>query len=179
MGSHTIGGTRAVLGQLRVLVRALRLSARESEKKLGVSGAQLLVLQSLADIGAASIGELAKATHTDQSSVSVVVTRLSEAKLVSRRPSREDSRRVDVKLTAAGRALLGRAPETPQQRMVRALEAMPKKRRDDLAASLAHLAREAGLDRSEDVLRGGRSVGTAPSITLRTMFGRGATRSRI
>lgn len=147
MGSHT-NAVQEVLDPLRVLVRALRLSGREAERALGISGAQLFVLQSLSEIGAASINELAAATHTDQSSVSVVVRRLVDASLVSRRPSTTDSRRVEVKLTARGRKLLLSAPETAQSRIVSALESMPAARRSELAASLATLASATGLEGS-------------------------------
>ncbi|MDB4947193.1 MAG: transcriptional regulator, MarR family [Labilithrix sp.] len=145
MGSHRIGGVQAVLDPLRVLVRALRLSGREAEKELGVTGAQLFVLQSLRQLEAASINDLAAATHTDQSSVSVVVRRLADAGLVTRRTSELDARRVEVRLTAAGKRLLVQAPETAQSRIVRALAEMSAARRDELAAALAELAAATGL----------------------------------
>ncbi len=146
MGSHTSGSTRHVMDQLRILVRALRISSREAEKRLGISGAQLFVLETLNEIGPSSINALAAATHTDQSSVSVVVSRLVEARLVTRRTSKVDSRRVEARLTAAGRTVLEGAPETPQARIVRALEALPEKRRSSLAMALANVAALAGLE---------------------------------
>src|ERR1019366_5949434 len=67
---------RSVMDALRRVVRDLRLSARDAERSAGISGAQLFVLQSLAEEPASSLNVLADRTLTDQSSVSVVVNRL-------------------------------------------------------------------------------------------------------
>ncbi len=88
----------AAMNAIRRIVRVLRLSSRAAEKALGVSGAQLFVLQQLAD-GAASaapsIAQLADMTATDPSSVSVVVSRLVARGLAARRSSRADARRAE------------------------------------------------------------------------------------
>jgi DNA-binding MarR family transcriptional regulator len=112
---------RAVMNGLRKIVRGLRLSAREAERTAGISGAQLFVLQSLSEEAAPSLNELSERTSTDQSSVSVVVRRLVDQGLVERRPSTEDARRVELRLTAAGKKLVRRCPEPTQARLVSAL----------------------------------------------------------
>src|SRR4051812_1869861 len=85
-----------VAGSLRRIVRAVRVSSHTAEEKLGISGARLFVLQQLAEHPAASLSELAALTLTDQSSVSVVVTRLVESGLVARKTSAEDRRRLEL-----------------------------------------------------------------------------------
>src|SRR5262249_54251271 len=94
---------RAVMDALRRIVRALRISARAAEGRLGISGAQLFVLHQLANGGASSIDELAARTHTHQSSVSVVVSRLADRGLAVRRTAPDDARRTAIALTSAGR----------------------------------------------------------------------------
>ena len=64
-----------VIDSIRLLVKALRDSGRDAEQKLGITSAQLYVLQALRD-HPASINELAARTCTHQSSVSMVVARL-------------------------------------------------------------------------------------------------------
>lgn len=130
---------RLILNNLRLLVRDLRLSARDAEKRLGVSGAQLFVLQCLGRDEVLSMNELAERTHTDQSSVSVVVSRLVERELVQRSPSPEDARRAEVRLTPSGRKLVRSAPEATQVRLSQALAAMTLDARDGLAGGLAEL----------------------------------------
>ncbi|SRR6266545_93984 len=137
---------RAVMDCFRHVVRTLRVSARGAEKRLGVSGAQLFVLQKLAESGSLSVGELAERTATDQSSVSVVVSRLTARKFVACRPGKSDSRRVEVRLTMGGRRLLRRAPRATQIELIDALGRLPRATRRALARSLQALVREIGSE---------------------------------
>src|SRR5882724_8768279 len=107
-----------VLNALRVIVQALRVSSRAAEKHVGMSGAQLFVLQKLLEAPDLSLNELAIQTHTHQSSVSVVVGKLVEQKLVSRERSEEDGRQLVLRLTAQGQKRLERAPETAQDQLL-------------------------------------------------------------
>jgi DNA-binding MarR family transcriptional regulator len=133
---------------LRRVVRGLRLTARDAERSAGISGAQLFVLQSLAEERASSLNDLADRTLTDQSSVSVVVRRLAERKLVARTASEEDARRIELSLTAAGRRLLARCPEPTQVRLVAALRRLEPTELAGLTAGLAALVREMGIEDS-------------------------------
>ncbi|HVZ71455.1 MAG TPA: MarR family transcriptional regulator, partial [Polyangia bacterium] len=99
------GSTRAVLDGVRHLVRTLRESSREAERAVGVSAAQLFVLQRLSGGGPLSVNELAARTLTHQSSVSVVVAKLARRGLVARARAADDARRLEVTLTPAGRAV--------------------------------------------------------------------------
>src|SRR3954466_4342580 len=101
---------REVLNSLRQIVRSLRVSSRTAEQRVGLSGAQLFVLQCLARHSPCSVNELAVRTATDQSSVSVVVSRLVAGGHVRRVPSKVDRRRVELTLTKSGLALLESAP---------------------------------------------------------------------
>src|ERR1700710_363682 len=117
---------REVLNALRRIVRSLRVSSRTAEQRVGLSGAQLFVLQCLARQSPCSVNELAARTATDQSSVSVVVSRLVARGHVRRAPSKLDRRRVELTLTPSGRALLAAAPEAAQGRLLGALTQLPK-----------------------------------------------------
>lgn len=134
----------AALDALRRIVRYLRLADREVEHACGVSVAQLFVLRQLADTPALSLGELADRTLTDQSSVSTVVARLVERDLVTRKPSAEDRRRAELRLTARGRRLARSAPRSPQEQMIGAIRAMTPARRAALVRSLEGLATAVG-----------------------------------
>ncbi|HSR98617.1 MAG TPA: MarR family transcriptional regulator, partial [Kofleriaceae bacterium] len=88
-----------VLNGLRRITQALRLSSSVVQDTLGITGAQLFVLHQVAESPGASLRELAERTATDQSSVSVVVSRLVEAGHVARRTSDADARRTELTLT--------------------------------------------------------------------------------
>lgn len=129
---------------LRRIVRNLRQSARAAEDRLGISAAQLFVLHEVGRGARLSINELAERTLTDQSSVSVVVKRLAEKRLVERQPSAEDARRTEVMLTSKGRALLRNAPEATQVELIAGLERLEPADRASLARLLTELV--AGLE---------------------------------
>lgn len=136
---------RVVMDALRRIVRDLRLSAREAERSAGISGAQLFVLQALAEEPAASLNDLADRTLTDQSSVSVVVKRLADRKLVARKPSAVDARRVELSLTAAGRRLLARCPEPTQARLLGALRRLSPADLAKLTGGLSAVVEQMGI----------------------------------
>jgi DNA-binding MarR family transcriptional regulator len=133
------------MDDLRKIVRGLRLSARAAERTAGISGAQLFVLQVLSEVRAPSLNDLAERTCTDQSSVSVVVRRLVDRRLVTRRPSAADARRVELRLTPAGRALVKRCPEPTQARLLTGLMRLTEGDLRALRAGLAALVREVGM----------------------------------
>ena len=137
-------GATAALVELRRVVRALRLADRKVENATGVSVAQLFVMHQLADVPALSIAELADRALTDQSSVSTVVARLVERKLVSRKQASRDRRRVELRLTPAGHKLVLAAPPVPQARMIDALRAMSPAQRAEIVRSLRALTTAIG-----------------------------------
>jgi DNA-binding MarR family transcriptional regulator len=140
---------REVLDSIRRIIRLLRVTSRDAERKVGLSGAQLFVLHKLTEAEMLSVNELAQRTHTHQSSVSVVVQSLVDKGLVSRTRAQDDARRLEVTLTAAARPLLRKAPDAAQDRLIEAIEKLPPAARGQLAKSLARLVEEAGLGDEE------------------------------
>jgi DNA-binding MarR family transcriptional regulator len=151
MGNHTIPtagsssliadvATREALDAIRRIVRVLRESSRATERSVGLSTAQLFVLQRLGGTANLSVNELAARTFTHQSSVSVVVSKLVARGLVVRRISPEDGRRVEVGLTSAGRTLLKRSPGgAAQDRLIAGIQSLGAVARRALAGSLKEL----------------------------------------
>ena len=124
------------MNAVRSVVRALRLNTRSIEGKLGISLAQLFVLQQLVDKPAESLNELAERTATHQSSVSVVVRRLVDRGLVTRVASEADRRRVHIALTPAGAAMVRGAPPTVQSDLMHGMSRMTPDQRATLAELL-------------------------------------------
>ena len=136
---------KEIMDSVRRIVQALRTSHRAAGS-MKLTGAQLFVIASLgAGEGPLSVGELARRTRTDQSTVSVVVSRLVEKGLIKRGTSSRDSRRVELSLTAKGRALQKRAPTTvPQQKLARALEHLPPRDAATLSKLLMGIVADMG-----------------------------------
>ena len=100
-----------MLDAVRRIVQTLRESSRAAEKAVGLSGAQLFVLQTLAEAPGLSLNELAARTHTHQSSVSTVVVAAGRARAGAARRRRPATRAaLELRLSAAGAPAVGRAP---------------------------------------------------------------------
>lgn len=145
--------TRAqVMGSLRSLINTLGRSARRVEHRTGLTNAQLFILRQLGREEGLSINELAARAMTQQSAVSLVVSRLARRGLVRRRRSTADARRAIVTLTPEGRRLLRTAPEPPTSRLLGALATLDDEDVDGLAVGLRALAHALGTDSSAPAL---------------------------
>ena len=144
-GSDEMNDLARSMDAVRGIVRALRINTRQIELKIGISLAQLFVLQQVAERPAESLNDLAERTATHQSSVSVVVRRLVDRGLVSRRSSAIDKRRVQIALTPAGQKLLLDAPRTISGRLLAALEQFSPTEQRQLADLLDAWINNAGI----------------------------------
>jgi DNA-binding MarR family transcriptional regulator len=131
---------------LRRVVRFLRLADRQAETAVGLSGAQLFVLQTLAREPAGSLAELAERTLTDQSSVSTVVSKLVARRLVARTAAKGDRRRAELRLTTAGEQAARTSPRVPQARIAEVVRSMPPAQRTQLVGSLEGLVAAIGAN---------------------------------
>jgi DNA-binding MarR family transcriptional regulator len=147
MGTHTSAAddVRRVLDSIRQIVQALRLSATDAQRSLSLSAAQLFVLHKLGGGEGISMNELARRTHTHQSSVSVVVQRLVEKRLVRRQRSAADGRQVELQLTAAGLRKLRVAPQAAQDALIESLMKMGRRNQRELARLLEEFAQGTGM----------------------------------
>ncbi|MCB0308390.1 MAG: MarR family transcriptional regulator [Bdellovibrionales bacterium] len=137
---------RDILDAIRRILRSLRESSRHAENELGLSGAQLLVLQFLKDGKPLSINELAERTQTHQSSVSIVVTKLVDGKLVKRQTSAEDGRKVEIILTSAGTRLLEmKSSKLAHEKLFSAISELPISKQKQLATLLTQVVEASGF----------------------------------
>jgi len=133
------------LDALRRVVRALRLAASDAERVAGVTAAQLFVLARVASLPGQSLSELARHTMTDRTSVAAVVERLAKRRLVRRRRSAGDQRRVEIYPTPRGAAKVAAAPHAPTTRVLDAMSMIAPRDLRGLAVGLTQLADAMGL----------------------------------
>ena len=149
MGSHALSpasrDAASVMVALRRIVRLFRLADREAESQYGLSAAQVFVLHVLLQEPAMSLAEVAARTMTDQSSVSTVVAKLVDKKLVSKKPA-TDRRRAELRLTAKGERIVRTAPRLPQVIALDVIAAMPPKQRAQLVRSFESFASAIGAN---------------------------------
>jgi DNA-binding MarR family transcriptional regulator len=91
------------------------------------------------------VNELADATFTHQSTVSVVVGRLVRDGLVARRPARKDGRRIELSLTPKGWRAYERSPRAAQNEVARAIQSLPAAKRRAFGKTFHDLMSEAGF----------------------------------
>ena len=141
------GEAERAMTALRRLVRALRVSTASVQRRSGISGAQLFVLQALVERPGQSVQDLVARTLTTQSTVSEVVARLVARGLVARQAAADDRRRAVLRPTAAGRALVETSPAAVQTALIEGLRRLAPRTRTALAAGLERWLAAAGLDR--------------------------------
>ncbi|MFC6856247.1 MarR family winged helix-turn-helix transcriptional regulator [Marivibrio halodurans] len=95
---------------IRRVLRATDSHAKALGRATNLTTSQLLVLQSIADSGEMTVGEIAAEVKLAQASVTTIVDRLQQDGLVRRTRGDTDKRKVYVSVTEEGFALLKRAP---------------------------------------------------------------------
>ena len=134
------------LDSIRRIVRSLRRYSKSTEKTLGLTTTQIFVLQKLAGSKKAlSINELAEATLTHQSTVSVVVSKLVDRHLIERIASKTDSRSVELTISKEGLRLLSKSPPSMQEQLMTGFSQMNDQERRGLLVGLQSLIQNSGL----------------------------------
>ncbi|MDH3280391.1 MAG: MarR family winged helix-turn-helix transcriptional regulator [Gammaproteobacteria bacterium] len=108
--------SQTALIALRRILRVTELNTRRLADQSELTTSQLLVMQHVAQTTKVLPSTIAKAVDLKQATVTVLVNKLEEAGLVTRRRDTEDRRRVWVELTDAGQAALDRSPDLLQNR---------------------------------------------------------------
>jgi len=136
-----------VLRQFRIVIRSIKRHYQWVERRCGVSGAQLWAMERIAARNGLAPGDLARELAIHPSTASNLLARLEELKLVERRRLHADQRRVQLYLTAKGRAVMAKAPRPLKGVLQQALADMPSAHLATLHEGLEELL---GLMRSRD-----------------------------
>jgi DNA-binding MarR family transcriptional regulator len=125
-----------ILRSLRRIIRAVDLYSRKLMAEHGLSGPQLLCLKQLAKQGELLSGALAKGMSLSPATVTGILDRLESRGLVVRERRIEDKRTVVVRLTVAGRKLIGQAPSPLQDDFLVKLRSLPERRQASICRTL-------------------------------------------
>ena len=130
----------AVLIALRKVIRATDLHSKYLAKNTGLTTAQLLILQSIQNMGEVSIGEISKKISLSQATVTSILDRLADKGLVYRERSTEDKRKVHAYLTEDAVALIKDAPAPLQEQFTKQFEALNDWEQSMMISSLQRIA---------------------------------------
>lgn len=99
-----------VLRQFRVVFNAVKTHFRNVEREAGIGGAQVWALSIIEQQPGIGVSELARVLDIHQSTASNLVKTLLERSLVETSRDGPDRRAVALRIGAAGRAVLDKAP---------------------------------------------------------------------
>lgn len=100
-----------VLQKMRIVIRAAQRHSLWIEKQCGVNGAQLWIMQELADTPGLRVGQITARLAIQQATTSNLLDTLVRKGYVSKARDREDARVVKLHLSEQGHALLQAAPK--------------------------------------------------------------------
>jgi DNA-binding MarR family transcriptional regulator len=128
-----------VIIALRRVIRAVDLHSRDLAASHGLTGPQALLMKALQH-GKLSAGELASRVSLSQGTVTDILNRLEKRGTIMRLRDASDRRRVLVKLTPRGRALLEESPPLLQERFIQRFSRLEEWEQTQLLASLQRIA---------------------------------------
>ncbi len=115
-----------VLKKFRVIYGSVRQHFRDVEQTCGVTGSQLWILQEVSKTPGLGVSELAERLSIHQSTCSQLVEKLVTRGLIDKERSKEDQRRVGLRLSGEAVKILKNAPGPAEGILPEALQALPE-----------------------------------------------------
>jgi len=131
-----------VLKKFRIIYGSVRQHFHDVERTCGVSGSQLWVMQELANTSGIGVSELAERLSIHQSTCSQLVEKLVARKLIDKERSKEDQRRVGLRLTETAVNLIKNAPGPSEGVLPEALSALPLEAMQALNSALGNVVEQ-------------------------------------
>lgn len=106
---------RDLLVSMRKIIQAIDIHSRTLNKRFGLTGPQLVVLQEIFQKGQVSITPLSRATSLSQATVTDITKRLEAKGFIARKKREDDRRAVNLFLTDAGTVMMKDLPSPLQE----------------------------------------------------------------
>ncbi len=116
---------QGVVNALRRITKAIHEFSKAVDREFGITGPQLWAMRTINELGGCSAGDLAARLCVHPSTITGVIQRLEDKRLIDRQKREDDRRAVVLTLTPAGKKLLERAPHPAQGQLVGALSQFP------------------------------------------------------
>ena len=107
---------RDLLISVRQIIQAIDIHSRMLNKRFGLTGPQLIVLQEISNHGQISITPLSKATSLSQATVTDITKRLEAKGYIGRKKRDDDRRSVSLFLTETGEETIRNLPPLLQEK---------------------------------------------------------------
>lgn len=129
-----------LLVSIRRIIRATDLYSKHLSKTVGLTAPQLMLLQTVHDLGAVAISRLSAEMSLSQATVTTIVDRLEARGLVCRRRSETDKRVVNALLTPGGEEVLSSAPRPLQDTFSARFQALESWEKSMIVAAMERVA---------------------------------------
>jgi len=145
-GSIPLDDIAAVVQAFRRITKSIHEFSKAVDREFGITGPQLWAMMTIEELETCSAGDLAERLFVHPSTITGVIQRLEEKRLIDRSRRPDDRRAVMLSLTPAGKKLLHRAPSRTPGHLVKALETMPRDQVGDLRLRLEALVDQMHID---------------------------------
>lgn len=127
-----------------IALRQIQRKTEQASKKLaaqaGLTPSQLLVMQILKERGETAVGEIAQLTQLKHATITTLVDKLEDRRMISRRRCEQDRRRVWLKLLPGGETAMTAAPDLLQETFQTRFENLPDWHQAMLVSALERVA---------------------------------------
>lgn len=155
--SHSVSDN--VMIALRKIIRAIDMNSKQLVKRVGLTGPQLVILHEISIVGEVTAGELARAVSLSQATVTGILERMEKRRLLTRRRSDFDKRRIMVRITKNGKNVLKEAPPLMQEEFVERFSGLQEWEQTMILSSLQRLVS----------LMGAKAIQAAPFLATSTI----------
>ncbi len=129
-----------VLISLRRIIRATDLQSKRMVKSCGLTIPQVMVLRAIYSLGDVTVKRISDDVSLSQATVTTILNRLEDKKLVERVRSQLDKRVVNARLTEQGREVLAAAPPLLHEKFIQRFEALEEWEKTQVLSSLQRVA---------------------------------------
>jgi DNA-binding MarR family transcriptional regulator len=129
-----------VLISLRRIIRATDLQSKRIMKVCGLTIPQVMVLRSIETLGDVTVKRISDNVSLSQATVTTILNRLEERKLVERVRSNIDKRIVNARLTTDGKEVLKTVPPLFHEEFMLQFDALTVDAQNTILTSLQHVA---------------------------------------
>jgi len=129
-----------VLVHLRRIIRATDLQSKRIVKACGLTIPQIMVLRSIEELGDVTVRRISDSVSLSQATVTTILNRLEDRKLVERVRAQKDKRIVNARLTVEGRTILNTAPPLLHEKFIDEFESLEGWEQTQVLSSLQRIA---------------------------------------
>ena len=133
---------KEVLKHFREIYIQAKSELKDNDKKTGLSGSQLWIMQQIYNFNGISNSELAKNLTLHVSTCSILVNKLIKKGLVEKTRSSTDERKIVLTITSKGKQLMAKAPKSPEGAIPSTLKKLNIEELEELNTVLTKFAKK-------------------------------------